>query len=77
VLALSVKGIGITFYPKTLMNNKNLVFDKNTFMGVNIYNLQYNKIHGTLAIGYQKNHYISQATKEFIKLAKEQYEKFD
>lgn len=73
VLALSVKGMGITFYPRTLMNNKNLVFYRNTFRSVNIYHLQYNKTHGTLAIGYQKNRYISQATKEFIKLAKKQY----
>jgi len=71
VLALSVKGMGITFYPRTLMNNKNLVFDNNTFIGVNIYHLQYNNTHGTLAIGYQKNRYISKAAKEFIKLSKE------
>jgi DNA-binding transcriptional LysR family regulator len=75
VLALCVKGMGITFYPKTLMNNKNLVFDNNTFNGINIYELQYNKTHGILAIGYQKNRYLSQAAKEFIKLAKESYEK--
>ncbi|NRZ87352.1 DNA-binding transcriptional LysR family regulator [Clostridium beijerinckii] len=54
VLALSVKGMGITFYPKTLMNNKDLIFDKNTITGVNLYHLKYNKTHGTLAIGYQK-----------------------
>lgn len=74
VLALSVKGMGITFYPKTLIKNKNLVFDKNTLMDTNIYPMQYNKTHETLAIGYKKNRYISQAAKEFIKLAKEQYE---
>lgn len=73
VLALCIKGMGITFYPRTLMNNKDLVFDKNTFMGNNFYHLQYNKTHGTLAIGYQKNRYISQAVKEFIKLAREKY----
>lgn len=74
VLALSVKGMGITFYPRTLMKNKNLVFDKSTLMDTNIYHLQYNKTHGTLAIGYKKNRYISQAAKEFIKLAKKKYE---
>lgn len=74
VLALSVKGMGITFYPRTLMKNKNLVFDKSTLIGTNIYHLQYNKTHGTLAIGYKKNRYISQAAKEFIKLAGEKYE---
>ncbi|WP_341274110.1 LysR substrate-binding domain-containing protein [Clostridium beijerinckii] len=73
VLALSVKGMGITFYPKTLMNNKDLIFDKNTITGVNLYHLKYNKTHGTLAIGYQKNRYVSQALKEFIELAKDKY----
>lgn len=73
VLALSMKGMGITFYPRTLTSNKDLVFDINTLNGVNAYHLQYNKTHGTLAIGYQKDRYISQAVKEFIKLAKEIY----
>ncbi|NRT72150.1 LysR family transcriptional regulator [Clostridium beijerinckii] len=73
VLALSVKGMGITFYPKTLMNNKHLIFDKNTITGVNLYHLKYNKTHGTLAVGYQKNRYVSQALKEFIELAKNKY----
>jgi DNA-binding transcriptional LysR family regulator len=73
VLALSVKGMGITFYPKTLMNNKDLIFDKSTITGVNLYHPKYNKTHGTLAIGYQKNRYISQALKEFIKLSVEKY----
>lgn len=73
VLALSVKGMGITFYPKTLMNNKDLIFDKNTITGVNLYHLKYNKTHGTLGIGYQKNRYVSQALKEFIELAKDKY----
>ncbi|WP_017212949.1 LysR family transcriptional regulator [Clostridium beijerinckii] len=73
VLALSVKGMGITFYPRTLMNNKDLIFDKSTITGVNLYHLKYNKTHGTLAIGYQKNRYVSQALKEFIELAKDKY----
>ncbi|WP_423244460.1 LysR substrate-binding domain-containing protein [Clostridium beijerinckii] len=73
VLALSVKGMGITFYPRTLMNNKDLIFDKNTITGVNLYHLKYNKTHGTLGIGYQKNRYVSQALKEFIELAKDKY----
>lgn len=73
VLALSVKGMGITFYPKTLMNNKDLIFDKNTITGVNLYHLKYNKTHGTLGIGYQRNRYVSQALKEFIELAKDKY----
>lgn len=65
VLALSVKGMGITFYPSTLMNDKNI--------SANIYHLQYTETHGILAIGYRKDRYISQAAKEFIKLSKEKY----
>jgi len=73
VLALSVKEMGITFYPRTLMNNKDLIFDKSTITGVNLYHLKYNKTHGTLGIGYQKNRYVSQALKEFIEIAKDKY----
>lgn len=73
LLALSVKGMGITFYPKTLINNKKMIFDKNTLFGVNVYQLQCNKIHGTLAIGYQKKRYMTQAMQEFIKISREIY----
>lgn len=75
VLALSIKGMGITFYPKTLMNNKNLVFYKNKLIGVSIYQLQYNKTNRIFAIGYQKNRYMSQAAKEFINITKDKYNK--
>ncbi|WP_244834056.1 LysR family transcriptional regulator [Clostridium sp. BJN0001] len=73
VLALSVKGMGITFYPRTLMNNKDLTFVRDMFKEINIYNLEYKKTHGTLAIGYRKDRYISKAAKEFIKIAKDKY----
>lgn len=76
VLALCIKGMGITFYSRTLMSNKKLVFENNTFMGANIYHMQYNKTHGTLAIGYKKDRYVSKAMKEFIKFAKEKYNMF-
>lgn len=73
VLALSIKGMGITFYPRTLMHNKDLTFVRDMFKGINIYNLEYKKTHGTLAIGYRKDRYLSMAAKEFIEIAKEKY----
>ncbi len=75
VLALSVKGMGITFYPKMFMSNHGDINDfkdkvrRHTSM--NFYSLDSPKAHGTLGIGFHKGHYMSQATKEFIQIAKE------
>ena len=75
VLALSVKGMGITFYPKMFMSNHGDINDfkdkvrRHTSM--NFYSLDSPKAHGTLGIGFHKGHYMSQATREFIRIAKE------
>lgn len=72
VLSLAIKGMGITFYPKMLMSSS--VAFRNwhkAISALNFYHLNYAKAHGTLAIGYHKGHYLSQATKEFIQIAKE------
>lgn len=72
VLALCVKGMGITFYPKMFISGHGDIqkpcADKSA---VNFYSLDHPKAHGTLAIGYHKGHYMSQATKEFIRIVKE------
>lgn len=72
VLALSMKGMGITFYPKMFISGhrdiQNRFGDKPS---LNFYSLDYTKAHGTLAIGYHKGHYMSQATREFIRIVKE------
>ena len=73
VLGLCMKGMGITFYPKMFISS-NQEFRKrmqNPDSPVNFYSLDYAKAHGMLAIGYHKGHYMSQATKEFIRIAKE------
>lgn len=72
VLALAAKGMGITFYPKMFISSHE-VFQNNleNKTGLNFYSLNYPKAHGILGIGYHKGHYMSQATKEFIRIAKE------
>lgn len=72
VMALAAKGMGITFYPKMFISShaplQNPSVDMN---GLNFYSLHYPKAHSVLAIGYHKGHYMSRATKEFIKIARE------
>jgi DNA-binding transcriptional LysR family regulator len=74
-LALSGKGMGITFYPKMFISpdHPSSIY-KNTLpeqRHLNLYSLNYSRAHGTLGIGYHKGHYMSQATHEFIRIALE------
>lgn len=72
VLALAVKGMGITFYPRMFISgHKDIQQRLRDKSPLNFYSLDYSKAHGILAIGYHKGHYMSQATKEFIRIAKE------
>lgn len=72
VMALCTKGMGITFYPKMFINGhshlQHLLKGKSS---LNFYSLNHSRAHGILAIGYYKGHYMSQATKEFIRITKE------
>lgn len=70
--ALAVKGMGITFYPKMFITDSDMkkqTAEKN--LGFDFYPLSYSKTHGTLAFGYHKGRYLSQATKQFMVIAKE------
>ena len=75
VLALSGKGMGITFYPKMFISTDHPSHAYRTAMmehsGMNLYPLNYSRAHGVLGIGYHKGHYMSRATHEFIRTAKE------
>ena len=72
VLALAAKGMGITFYPKMFISSHEVFQSKaENRKGLNFYSLNYPRAHGILGIGYHKGHYMSQATKEFIRIAKE------
>lgn len=72
VLALALKGMGITFYPRMFVSDTDGPADvtrkKN---GLHFYPLSYGKAHGVLAFGYHKGRYLSQATEEFIRIARE------
>jgi DNA-binding transcriptional LysR family regulator len=72
VLALAAKGMGITFYPKMFMSGTSAL-DGSTSRkrGLNFYSLKYGRTHGMLAFGYHKSRYLTQATEEFIRIAKE------
>lgn len=72
VLALATKGMGITFYPRMFISSHQNIRQKLLDRApLNFYSLDHPKAHGILAIGYHKGHYMSQATKEFIRIAKE------
>ena len=64
--------MGITFYPKMFMSGTGLMTDlpKNK-KGLNFYSLPKGRTHGILAFGYHKGRYLSQATEEFIRIARE------
>lgn len=74
VLALSRKGMGITFYSQMLLPHDGPEWHYGSaFLAhnrLNLYSLNYSKAHGVLGIGYHKGRYISRATKEFIRIAK-------
>ncbi len=75
VLALSRRGMGITFYPKMFLSPDPVhSADYSQICGrlhLNLYSLNYSRTHGVLGIGYHKGHYMSRATQEFIRIAKE------
>lgn len=72
VLALTLKGMGITFYPRMFISSyQNIKNRSSSPHPVNFYSLNYSKAHRVLAIGYHKGHYMSQATREFIQIVKE------
>lgn len=72
VLALAIKGMGITFYPRMFISGHRDIRRKiSENSPISFYSLDYTKAHGVLAIGYHKGHYMSQATREFIRIAKE------
>lgn len=77
VLSLSLKGMGATFYPKMFMTeNDEWRRSLTEAAGIGLYHLNHPKAHGVLGIGYHKGHYMSRATEEFIRVAKEQLQKY-
>lgn len=72
MLALAIRGMGITFYPKMFISGASAVSDITKHKtSLNFYSLNYSRAHGILAFGYHKNRYLSQATRELIQIARE------
>lgn len=75
VLALCCKGMGVTFYPKMFMSPDHPSHSYRNAMlehsHLNLYSLNYSRAHGVLGIGYHKGRYMSRATREFIRIARE------
>lgn len=75
VLALCRKGMGVTFYPKMFIApDSSSGFPPSSLPGysrLNLYPLNYSRAHGVLGIGYHKGRYMSRATREFIRIARE------
>ncbi len=69
---LCLRGMGITFYPRMLISDQDESFEKRLgAFNLNTYSLDNPHAHSTLAIAFHKGHYMSQATREFIRLVKE------
>ncbi len=62
LLELCSRGMGITFYPKTLINES----DAHSFQGIHACSLKNAKTHGKVGVAYIRNRYLPQAAKEFI-----------
>lgn len=71
LLALCIKGMGITFYPRMFASDAPLLKQYTGSRKLKVCSLDEKKTHGTLAIGYHKGRFLSRATKEFIRIAKE------
>ena len=70
-MALAIKGMGITFYPRMFISGSESFSDQMRQGGITFYSLNSPRARGVLGIGYHKGHYMSQATREFIRIAKE------
>ncbi len=74
---LCMRGMGITFYPRMFISNKDDSLMNDNFeqamklFSINCYSLDNPHAHSTLAIGFHKGRYMSQATREFIRMVKE------
>ena len=63
--------MGITFYPRMFISGSEAFSDQMRQGGITFYSLNSPRARGVLGIGYHKGHYMSQATREFIRIAKE------
>lgn len=74
LLALCIKGMGITFYPELFVKDIGLPFEKPLNNGeVFFFPLSDPITMGHLVIGYRQNTYLSDVTRAFIEFVKDTY----
>lgn len=71
LLALSLKGMGITVYPEMFIKNMSLHLTQGSDSPVDFFPLSDPETIGTLVIGYMRERYLSNAAEDFIALAKQ------
>ena len=71
LLALSLKGLGITVYPEMFLKNLSLHSAQGNESPVDFFPLNDPETIGTLVIGYMRGRYLSNAAGDFIALAKQ------
>ncbi len=68
LLALSLKGMGITVYPEMFIKNLSLHLTQESDSPVDFFPLNSPDTVGTLVVGYMRDRYLSNAAKDFIAL---------
>lgn len=77
LLALCVKGMGVTFYPELFVKNLGLPFEKPASDGqVFFFPMSDPITMGHLVVGYRQNTYMSDVTKNFIEFVRETYKDY-
>ena len=71
LLALSIKGMGITVYPEMFIKNLSQNLTQESESPVDFFPLNDPETIGTLVIGYMRGRYLSNAAEDFIALSKE------
>ena len=71
LLALSAGGMGITFYSKMFISNNSIFQNYPKDRIPYVYSFDSDMTHNSLAIGYHKGRFLTTATREFIRIAKE------
>jgi DNA-binding transcriptional LysR family regulator len=71
LLALSLKGMGITVYPEMFIKNLSLHLTHGADSPVDFFPLNDPETVGTLVIGYMRDKYLSNAARDFSALTRQ------
>jgi DNA-binding transcriptional LysR family regulator len=73
LLSLCIRGMGITFYPEMFVQHLSPFIKSELVEPIHAFPLNDRATDGTLVVGYLKNRYLSNSSRNFIKLIKEIY----